>query len=133
MCRRLLFCRISALAPSFCRICNLAASINASLQLALSRSDKMLCEKTEFFSAVGILIHNSQFIIDNARKWKFSGGNSCVPSVASERGSNVKFPIFSQPNSCVPLVASDQRSSAEIRQNWQRSSTERGWQSAKAH
>ena len=24
----------------------------------------------------------------------FSGGNSCVPSVASERSSNVKFPIF---------------------------------------
>ncbi len=29
----------------------------------------------------------------------FSGGNSCVPSVASEQSSNVKFPILLKPNS----------------------------------
>ena len=45
----------------------------------------------------GILIHNSQFTIDNARKWKFSGGNSCVPSVSHNlffSGGNCKFPFF---------------------------------------
>ena len=51
----------------------------ASLQLALSQSDKRLC--TIFFS----------------------GGNSCVPSVASEQSSNVKFPNYVQPNSEIRL------------------------------
>ena len=43
----------------------------ASSQLALLLCDKMLCVKTDAF---------------------FSGGNSCVPSVASERSSSDKFP-----------------------------------------
>ena len=112
-----MFCRISALAPSFCRISEFGSGIIPRVCNSHCRgATKVMCD---FFSG-GILIHNSQFIIDNARKWKFSGGNSCVPSVSHNlffSGGNYKFPIFSQPNSCVPLVASDHRSSAEIRQN----------------
>ena len=74
---------------------NSAASIYASLQLALSQSDKKLLQKLMFFSAVGIT--NSRFFLSRIRKfgrtvWIFySQPNSCVPSVASDHRSSGKF------------------------------------------
>ena len=85
------------------------------MQLALSQNDKKLCAKVAAFDV-------------RASLFFFSGGNSCVPSVAIEQVRAANFQFLPKPNSeirlngwgllflnfCVPLVASDQRTVAVI-------------------
>ena len=78
------------------------------MQLALSQNDKKLCAKVAAFDV-------------RASLFFFSGGNSCVPSVASEqvRAANSRF-FFSaelQIRQNSRWVASNYRLGTEIRIN----------------
>ena len=85
-------------------------------QKRLAKRSASYCSKTGHF-----LIHNSQFIIDNARKWKFSGGNTfvlpnfrirqhqytrvCNSHCRKATKSYCKNWFFNDGNSCVALVS----------------------------